>query len=320
MGFAEESFPVVAEWGTSGGPEYETAVVELDSQQEERTMRRAVARKRFEIVKEITIPADIATLRTFFEARGGRQNGFLFDDLTENTTASDHTSAAAYTDVQIGVGNGSTKTFQLLKKYSTTSLTRYKNVKKPKTGTVLVGVNGVQKTLGVDFTVDVTTGIVTFGTAPTAGHPVTAGCGFNTPVRFDMDLLEIVVESYGHRAIRSCPLIEEVDPGAEPGEFFFGGAYDLGELPASPTAVTLLTGRVLTFTCNVADRKVLLPDISTIPAGAPVLILQNKGTQQAKIRDYADSLDVVTLPGSGASVEMIVGHDSSQSKVWIGLS
>jgi uncharacterized protein (TIGR02217 family) len=44
--------------------------------------------------------------------------------------------------------------------------------------------------------VDTTTGFVTFASAPLAGHPITAGCAFDVPARFDTDQLSLTAENY----------------------------------------------------------------------------------------------------------------------------
>ena len=77
-------------------------------------------------------------------------------------------------------------------------------------GTVLVVVAGMTKTIGTHFTVDVTTGRVTFltGQIPTAGQVITAGFEFDCPVRFDTDKLEINVQGFRHGAIPHIPIIE----------------------------------------------------------------------------------------------------------------
>ena len=58
------------------------------------------------------------------------------------------------------------------------------------------------------WSVDVTTGEVTFVTAPDEGAEITAGFRFDTPVRFDADRLEITLESFGSGRMVAMPLIE----------------------------------------------------------------------------------------------------------------
>ena len=59
-----------------------------------------------------------------------------------------------------------------------------------------------------NFTVDTTTGIVTFTTAPIAGTVLKAGFEFDVPVRFDTDQIDTVLSFERQGTINSIPLIE----------------------------------------------------------------------------------------------------------------
>jgi uncharacterized protein (TIGR02217 family) len=56
-----------------------------------------------------------------------------------------------------------------------------RTITKPVAGTVKVYLDGVEQLWG--WSVDTTTGVVTFGTAPAMGVEVTADCEFDVPVR-----------------------------------------------------------------------------------------------------------------------------------------
>lgn len=75
-------------------------------------------------------------------------------------------------------------------------------------GTVRVAVNGSELIDNVDFTIDHTTGQISFTTAPGDGASVTAGCAFDVPVRFDNDHLDVELSSFDAGMIPSIPLIE----------------------------------------------------------------------------------------------------------------
>ena len=63
---------------------------------------------------------------------------------------------------------------------------------------------------GTAFTVDTTTGVVTFlaGHVPASGAAVTAGFLFDVPVRFDTDYLEVDLSAFAAGAIPKIPLVE----------------------------------------------------------------------------------------------------------------
>jgi uncharacterized protein (TIGR02217 family) len=75
---------------------------------------------------------------------------------------------------------------------------------------VRVAVAGTEVAGGIDFTVDVTTGIVTFlaGHIPVLGASVRAGFLFDVPVRFDTDYLEVDLSAFTAGALPKIPLVE----------------------------------------------------------------------------------------------------------------
>jgi uncharacterized protein (TIGR02217 family) len=61
---------------------------------------------------------------------------------------------------------------------------------------------------GSGFTVDLTTGIVTFSSAPGAGVVVSADCDFDVPARFDTDTLAVRTDGPGIYVWDSIPIVE----------------------------------------------------------------------------------------------------------------
>lgn len=80
----------------------------------------------------------------------------------------------------IGTGNDSRTNYQLFKQYGTYSAA----IKKPVSGTVKIYLNGTQTN---GFTVNTTTGIIAFNTAPANGVVITADYEFDKPVEFGED-------------------------------------------------------------------------------------------------------------------------------------
>ena len=112
----------------------------------------------------------------------------------------------APTDQAIGTGDGTTSAFQLVKRYASGAQTWTRAIAKPVTGTVRIAVAGVEQLSG--WSVDATTGVVTFGVAPGAGVAVTAGFTFDVPVRFDTDALDVTLDLERLGSITSIPLLE----------------------------------------------------------------------------------------------------------------
>jgi uncharacterized protein (TIGR02217 family) len=73
-------------------------------------------------------------------------------------------------------------------------------------GTVRVYLNAVEQLFG--WSVNATTGVVSFGTSPALGVEVTADFEFDVPVRFDTDHMAVTIESYRLHAWQQIPIVE----------------------------------------------------------------------------------------------------------------
>jgi uncharacterized protein (TIGR02217 family) len=196
MSFHEIRFPVDISYGSAGGPEFSTDVVVTQSGYEQRNSNWAEARAKYNISYGVKTTAQLAALLNFFRARKGQAEGFRYKDWSD---------FAAFGE-SLGVGNGTQTQFQLVKHYSSGSVTQSRIITKPVQGTVKIYLNSVLKTTGV--TVDVTTGKVTFTTAPAAGVNIQADFEFDVPVRFATDRLSATLDGYGSHSVRDIPLIE----------------------------------------------------------------------------------------------------------------
>ena len=117
MAFHEVRFPDNISRGARGGPERRTQVVELASGDEERNASWANSRRRYDVAYGIRRADDLAAVVAFFEARNGRLYGFRYKDWADYKSSLPSQVITA-TDQQIGTGNGSLKTFQLVKRYA----------------------------------------------------------------------------------------------------------------------------------------------------------------------------------------------------------
>jgi uncharacterized protein (TIGR02217 family) len=204
--FHETRLPARLAFGCTGGVERRTEVVALASGHERRSSPWSLGRRRYLIATAARPLDDAAELVAFFEARKGRLYGFRFRDPTDFKSCVPSAQPAA-TDQAIGTGDGVRKTFQLAKAYGTGVDAVSRPIAKPVAGTVKVAVTGVALAGGV-FTVDAATGVVTLTTAPALGAAVTAGFEFDTPVRFDIDRLDVQMEGFSAARITACPLVE----------------------------------------------------------------------------------------------------------------
>ena len=205
MAFHEIRFPDNISRGARGGPERRTQVVELASGDEERNASWVNSRRRFDVAYGIRRADDLAAVVAFFEARNGRLYGFRYKDWADYKSSLP-SLAISPTDQQIGTGNGSLKTFQLSKRYTSGAQSWTRTIAKPVAGTIIIALGLVEQMSG--WTLDATTGVVTFTTAPGSGVIVRAGFEFDVPVRFDTDMLDVTLDIERLGSITSIPLLE----------------------------------------------------------------------------------------------------------------
>jgi uncharacterized protein (TIGR02217 family) len=205
MAFHDVRFPDNISRGARGGPERRTQIVELASGDEERNASWASSRRRYDVAYGIRRADDLAVVVAFFEARNGRLHGFRYKDWADYKSGLPSQAITA-TDQQIGTGTGSLKTFQLAKRYVSGAQSWTRTIAKPVAGTVRVALGMVEQMSG--WTVDTTTGVVTFTIAPGNGVVVRAGFEFDVPVRFDTDVLDVTLDIERLGSITSIPLLE----------------------------------------------------------------------------------------------------------------
>lgn len=194
MSFIETPrFPEDISYGSTGGPTWATDVLVLKSGFESRNLNWEQARYSYNAGMGVRDESQLDDLIHWFNAMQGQGHSFRFKDWTDYSSA---TLGAAITvnDQQIGVGDGVEDAFQLIKTYEQGTLSRDREIKKPVTGTTVIAFDTVAQ--GSGWTVDTTTGIVTFTVAPTAAVVITAGYEFDVPVRFSKDELPISIDHY----------------------------------------------------------------------------------------------------------------------------
>ena len=209
MSFHEVRFPTDISRRSSGGPQRRTDVVVLGSGFEERNSRWADSRRTFNAGYGVKSLNDLNAVVAFFEERRGRLYGFRWQDRLDWQSCPPEDTVSAL-DQEIGVGDGTTAIFQLIKTYGTAHAPWRREIKKPVQGSVSIALDGVAQTEGPDFSVDTVTGQVTFpsGNIPASGVSITSGFSFDVPVRFDADGLEVNLDGFRHGAVPNIPIVE----------------------------------------------------------------------------------------------------------------
>lgn len=206
--FHEVTLPLAFALGASGGPERRVDIVALGSGREVRNTPWAHGRRRYDVGGAVRTLDELQQLIAFFEARRGRLHGFRFRDPFDfkSCVAS---AASAPTDQVLGVGDGVKTQFALVKTYGDSASAYARPIAKPVTGAVRVALAGVEQAQSA-FSVDAASGLITFATPPANGAAVTAGFLFDTPVRFDVERLDLALDGFGAGRALSVPLVEIV--------------------------------------------------------------------------------------------------------------
>jgi len=207
MSFLDMRFPTDISYNSAGGPTYNTSVVVVKSGREKRNINWNYPRIEFDVAYGIRAIPQLEELIAFFHIVQGKGRTFRFKDHSDFKSCRTE-YAPQFNDQDIGTGDGSTVDFPLYKTYNFGGLQARlsRRITKPVSGTVLVGVDGTEQTSG--WSIDYTTGIITFDSAPADGVNITAGYEFDIEARFDTDSLSTNLEQYQAGSIE-VPVIEE---------------------------------------------------------------------------------------------------------------
>lgn len=174
-------YPTLAglEFGVTRSPSFSTNTQRAVSGYESRIARMAYPlytfKLKYEFLRAGAASLEMQTLAGFFIARQGSFDSFLFADPDDYTV----------TDQLIGTGDGSNKTFQLVRTFGAGGFTLSEPVHNTNS-TPVIKVDGVTKTVTTDYTIS-STGLVTFVSAPANTKPVTWTGTFYYRCRFKDD-------------------------------------------------------------------------------------------------------------------------------------
>ncbi len=203
--FHEVLLPLPFALGASGGPERRVDIVALGSGAEVRNTPWAHGRRRYDVGGAVRTLDELHELIAFFEARRGKLHGFRFRDPFDFKSCAPSAAITA-TDQVIGIGDGEITIMPLTKAYGASDAAYARPITKPVTGSVRVAVDGDEAD-PEDFTIN-SAGAVVFAAAPAEGAVITAGFLFDTPVRFDADRLDLMLDGFGAGRAIAVPLVE----------------------------------------------------------------------------------------------------------------
>lgn len=204
MAFIESPrFTKALAYGYEGGPGFSTEVVALPSGHEKRNQNWARDRGRWTVTRPLEDADALAELIAYFRLAHGRAHGFRFFD---------HADYSA-TQAQGRLGTSATGTggaaYQMHKRYNLGGAEeQLRKIIKPVAGTIQVWRGGVLQTAGSHYTLDATTGIVTFGTVVSSAESLAWAGEFDVPVRFDTDQLLTRAVDAGVWFADGLPIVE----------------------------------------------------------------------------------------------------------------
>jgi uncharacterized protein (TIGR02217 family) len=154
-------FPDEMAYWASGGADYNTTVIQLNSGFEQRNQNWNQSRATYDITSGLqtqTSQYAISDTIAFFRSMKGRAFGFRFKDFQ------DYKITVLNGTLDSGIGTGF-PTYQLYKTYTTGTMYDKKSIKKPVVGTIKVYRNATLIPIGIlpsNISIDYTNGIVTF--------------------------------------------------------------------------------------------------------------------------------------------------------------
>ena len=142
MSFLEIRFPESIAFNSSSILEFNTTIIKSKNGYEQRNINWNTNKMKFNIINGIKTKAELDEVITFFRNVRGAGYGFRFKDWTDYQVENQY----------IGVGNGKTKEFQLIKSYRVSdNIVYYRKITKPVISTVRVFINDIESK---DFNID----------------------------------------------------------------------------------------------------------------------------------------------------------------------
>ena len=257
MAFHDVLLPDGFQYASSAGPGFQTIVQQSGSGHETRIQRQSQALHRLSLLKQLQTPAEAKALKSFALERRGSLHSFKVRDFSDYTSNADGETAASNVDQIIGTGDGTTTTFQLVKRYGYLGTNEYtRTITLPESGTVTVAVDAVPTavTLASD-------GRIVFAAAPSNGAVVTAGFRFYVPVRFSLEFekwARLQADAFQVWSLASLDVQEVPSEVEQPERYHYGGSRDWSTVGAD-IAISWSDGRLHNINPSTAINAFLPP-------------------------------------------------------------
>lgn len=181
MFLEDPRFPACPSFGYTSSPMYSVTPTKTAGGHEVRNRNWERPLHQFNCTVGPRTEADIAELLEMWHALGGIFIGFRFKDWVDFKSCRIHQTPTPL-DQPLVIDSETAGTYQLVKRYEFGAATQDREIVKPVAGTIRIADNGIEKTEGVDWDLDSTTGIVTLNFSPIGS--LTWGGEFDVPCRF----------------------------------------------------------------------------------------------------------------------------------------
>jgi uncharacterized protein (TIGR02217 family) len=216
MSFNDMLFPVDISYGSKGGPQFNTEVIEISSGFESRNINWSQARAKYDISYGVKTGEQLEALISFFNNAGGKAYSFKYKDWSDFQVINQVCPPST-------LWPDPGYSYQLQKVYSSGGYNYTRYIYLPfiniDQSNILVYVDGVLQPGNWDAFDVWGPGILYFDEPLSESAIVTATYEFFVLVRFDIDKLPISLDNYNAAGTyfggASIPLIEVSDPDLE---------------------------------------------------------------------------------------------------------
>lgn len=174
MAFLNQRLPSQVEQNAVRRDEEDIEIVTTDGGFEVRNARSSQGLREFDISFPAAAYGDDVhdAVIALYKVARGKLYPFRFRDFTDYSLSAE----------VIGTGDGAATAFQVIQSWTVDGTTETRTVTRPVSPLSVYKDGALQ---GSGYTVDYTTGIITFTSAPTAGVVISVTGTFDVPVRFD---------------------------------------------------------------------------------------------------------------------------------------
>ena len=209
-------FPTGISHGSEGGPNFNTHIAPLKSGANAKTRIWQYPLHTYNVLTGIRTPAQLEEVKDYFYVMYGQDGTFRFKDFTDFKSCV-FADTPANDDVLLGVGDGSTRVFDMVKRYTKGSMELVRRIQYPLASSIKVAVAGASSASWSQLPWPNTHQIeFATGAIPATGQNVTAGYEFDVVVSFKVDRFNVVIQNTNCQTgqpifnITALPLGEEL--------------------------------------------------------------------------------------------------------------